>query len=201
MRSPEDLKVKVCGVARMDDALLAYESGADIVGVVMDRSVIRHGTPELVTRIHEEGIPIAAVYTSLEAVLSGYGNEDYIQLHFPHGPEVVREAREKTGRMIISVIQFTETARPVETALAHYSAGADIVLLEDRNGAASDLERIGEIQKTARTAVSGRIKPGQAASIARIKPLMIDLSSSLEEYPGRKDPALIRELFSSLEVV
>ncbi|AKA49657.1 hypothetical protein IX51_11705 [uncultured archaeon] len=200
MKLREGMLVKVCGVANIDDAVFASRLGADIIGVVLDPTIPRHGDTDLVTDIHRSGIRVAGVYTSLESALGRNLDEDLIQLHFPHDGETVEYVKNETGKEVISVIQYSETNGLSDEARARYSAGADIVLIENRNGMITTLDRIAEIQKIVRTGISGRISPGNALEFARINPLMIDLSSSLELYPGKKDPSLVSELFRNLEV-
>lgn len=200
MRSPEDMLVKVCGVANLDDAIFASEKGADIIGVILDQNVTRHGDAALITAIHDAGIITAGVYTSLDAALQENSDEDLIQLHFPHEPEIVKKVKQETGKRVISVIQFTSAGGLKELAVSHYAADADIVLLENNSGIINSLNHIANVQKSARTGVSGKITPSNAAEFAKVNPLMIDLSSSLEDYPGKKSHKLVSELFRNLEV-
>ncbi len=199
MRRPDEMLIKVCGVANIEDALFASSCGADIIGVVLDSRVERHGDSSLVTEIHSAGIKVAGVYTSLQSVMAEYGDEDYIQLHFPHGPETVASVKRDTGKKIISVIQFRDAEGIARLAKAHYSAGADIVLLENKDGVINSIDEIRNIQKAVRTGIAGKIAPGDVIRLAETNPLMIDLSSSLEERPGKKDHRIVADLFSRLE--
>lgn len=200
MRSPETLKVKICGVANIDDAIFASECGADIVGVILDKNVGRHGTPSLVSEIRKSGIRVAGVYTSLDSVMNGYGDEQLIQLHFTHNPDVVSEVKSKTGRSVISVIQLPFSGNLESEVKARYQAGAEVVLVENRAGIVESIPEMRELQSQVKTALSGRISPENALSLSALNPLMLDLSSSLEEYPGKKDHERIKQLFSNLEV-
>lgn len=200
MRLHDNIIVKVCGVASEEDGRFASECGADIIGVILDPSVGRHGDHALITRLHRSGIKVAGVYTSLHPALTEYGDEDYIQLHFPHDGDTVRRAARETGKDIISVIQFSGTEGLELKAIEHYNCGAEIVLLENRNGIESSLDGIAGIQKAVRTGVAGRISPHNVSLIAATNPLMIDVSSSLELRPGKKDPIIVREFFRKLEV-
>lgn len=200
MRSHEDILLKVCGIANTDDGIYASECGADIIGVILDTSVARHGDANLITDLKDRGIRVAGVYTSAEAALKECRDEDMVQLHFAHDAELVSAIKKRIGKGIISVIQFTETAGLIEKAEQLYRAGADIVLLESRGGILHHISEVGKIQKSLRTGVSGKISPDNVSEFVRINPQMIDLSSSLEIYPGKKDHRLIKKLFSNLEV-
>ncbi len=199
MRHPEDMMVKICGVARMEDAVLANSLGADIIGVVLDPRFARHGTPELVSSIHSSGITVAGVYTSMDAILEDHGDEELVQMHFLHNKDDIGKVKEETGKRIISVLFRENGEGSAKMAEERYSAGADIVLIEQANGASSDIEGISRIQKIVRTGVAGKISPDNVALVASTGPLMIDASSSIEAFPGTKDHGLLRSFFRNLE--
>lgn len=199
MRHPEDMLVKICGVANMEDASLADSLGADIIGVVLDYSYARHGSPELVSSIHDSGIVTAGVYTSIDSIIEGFRDEDLIQMHFDHSPNDVRFLKKETGKGIISVIRLDGAEGTAEKARAHYEAGAEIVLVEHGKGIVAELPRISKLQKVCRTGVAGKISPSNVSQLANTEPLMIDASSSIEQYPGKKDPELLRQFFINLE--
>lgn len=199
MNETDDVLIKVCGVANLEDGIFAGKCGADIVGVVLDPKVPRHGDSRVVSQIHDAGFQTAGVYTSLDSAMHDFGDEDYIQLHFKHDPEVVGVVKRISGRKIISVIQFTDPDGLEEMAISRYKAGADIVLLENRHGIMNSIQEIGAIQESIRTGVAGKITPEIAVRLAETRPLMIDLSSSLEVRPGKKDHKLVAKLFTLLE--
>lgn len=199
MRHPEDMLVKICGVANIEDAYLADSLGADIIGVVLDYSFARHGTPELVSSIHDSGIVTAGVYTSMGSILAGFRDEDLIQMHFEHTPKDVTFLKNETGKRVISVIRLTNAEETSKKARAHYEAGAEIVLVEHGKGIANELQSISKLQRIARTGVAGKISPSNVSQLALTEPLMIDASSSIEEYPGKKDADLLRQFFMNLE--
>ncbi len=201
MRYPEDLLVKICGVANFEDAILADELGADIIGVVLDYSYARHGTPELVSRIHESGMKVAAVYTSLEAVMDGYFDEDLVQLHFPHSADTVTSVKRETGKQIISVIYLGDPSSTASEAVLHYQAGAEIVLVEHKQGISTYADKVEQIQGIVRTGIAGKISPFNAQKLIHTAPLMVDVSSSIEQYPGKKDPELLRQFFRTVEEI
>lgn len=199
MRFPGETILKICGVSNDDDGVFAADSGADIIGVILDQTVVRHGNADLISRLHSMGIRTAGVYTSLDSALSEYRDEDLIQLHFDHDAETVRTVKERTGKEVISVIQFRNTEGIGYEAIRRYQAGADIVLLENRSGIVNYIPQMQRIQKRVRTGLAGKISPANVRSLSAMNPLMIDVSSSLEEYPGKKDHTIIRELFRNLE--
>lgn len=199
MRYRGESLLKICGVANIEDGVFAHDCGADIIGVILDKRVPRHGDQSLISSLTSMRIRTAAVYTSLESAVSRYGDEDLIQLHFPHDPEKIGFVKEKTGKGVISVIQFDRTENLEEDVKRRYEAGAEIVLLENKSGIVKFISEIEKIQLSIKTGLAGKISPQNVGDIAAVNPLMIDVSSSIESYPGKKDHGLIRQLFRSLE--
>jgi len=44
------MKVKVCGITRIEDADYAIKKGADLIGVILDPEIGRHGSRELIKK-------------------------------------------------------------------------------------------------------------------------------------------------------
>ena len=96
----------------MQDASFAMDLGYDIIGVILDEKVPRHGTLELLEDIKNIGATTAAVYTSMESIEQDHSSADYIQIHFNHSTEQIEKIKLETGKKIISVVQhvrYTES--------------------------------------------------------------------------------------------
>lgn len=177
------MKVKICGITGIGDADYAIKSGADFIGVILDPKVGRHGSQELIKEIKTEhpASKVVGVYTSMPEQ-AGY--EDYIQLHFIHSAEEVEFARERFHKNVISVIDFHEE-HIRERIASHIDAGAEYVLLEDRTGIAKRKEQLIEFPLS-RIGIAGKIDSNNIGELLETHPDLIDVSSSLEEYIGKK---------------
>jgi phosphoribosylanthranilate isomerase len=189
------MKVKICGITNEEDADYSLKMGADIIGVILDFNVKRHGTEELIEKIkkrHPEA-QLAGVYTSMPAYV---GEEDYIQLHFDHFPEDITYVKNAMGKKVISVIDF-HSENIGEKIRLHLKAGADYVLLEDRDGI---IERVSQLRglPMKRIGIAGKIDSSNLKQLIELNPDLIDVSSSLEERTGKKSSAKIDEFFYSL---
>ena len=190
--------VKVCGITREEDALLARDLGADIIGLVFARSSPRMAEKALISRIRDHSIPVAGVYTSMEDIISNHGEEDYVQMHFMHSFSDIARVREETGARVISVISF-ETPEQVRRLIREYrEAGSDIILVESSTGITGILDSLSQIVKSHEIGVSGKISVSNIRTVMGANPAVVDLSSSIERSPGIKDAEKLSAFFSEL---
>ncbi|WMT51425.1 MAG: phosphoribosylanthranilate isomerase [Ferroplasma sp.] len=189
------MKVKICGITNEEDADYSLKMGADIIGVILDLNVKRHGTVQLIERIkkmHPEA-QVAGVYTYMPRSV---GKEDYVQLHFNHSPEDIAYVKNVMGKRVISVIDL-HCNHISEKITSYLNAGSDYILLEDRDGIIKrkpqlmglNMERIG---------IAGKIDSRNLKQLVELNPDLIDVSSSLEERTGKKSFEKIDEFFCSL---
>ncbi len=193
-----DIMVKICGITNVEDGLYSVEKGADILGVVRSEKSPRKGTPELIDKLSSLGAQVAGVYTEMESVRNITSNEDYVQLHFPHGNDEITFVKEKLERKVISVVFAYGGKSPLEAALEKIGQGADLVLLEyGKKGWISHSKKIPAIGKRP-IGIAGRVSLEDLRELMGYSPHFIDVSSSLEQYPGKKDHAKVREFMEVL---
>ena len=190
--------VKVCGITREEDALLARDLGTDIIGLVFARSSPRMAEKALISKIRDHSIPVAGVYTSMEDIISNHGEEDYVQMHFMHSFSDIARVREETGARVISVTSF-ETPEQVRRLIREYrEAGSDIILVESSTGITGILDSLSQIVKSHEIGVSGKISVSNIRTVMGANPAVVDLSSSIERSPGIKDAEKLSAFFSEL---
>ncbi|MCL4340788.1 MAG: hypothetical protein M1431_01640 [Candidatus Thermoplasmatota archaeon] len=189
--------VKICGIANLEDASAAMDLGYDILGVILDTNVIRHGTVKLIDDIENMGGKAAAVHTSYESVKQNPSNSDYIQLHFTHSPEQIVDIKDQLGRKIISVITYTGREKLDSLINEKINAGADLVLIENRDGILRYLPEIEYVSENRRVGVAGKIGPSNVSEVRERGFRFIDASSSLEMSPGKKDHRVMKEFIEA----
>ena len=189
------MKIKICGITNEEDADYSLKMGADILGVILDFNVKRHGTEELIRKIkkkHPDAM-LTGVYTSMPYVV---GREDYIQLHFRHSPEDIQYVKNTLHKKVISVMDFHQE-NIKEMLKLYLDAGADYVLLEDRNGIIERRYQLRELPMN-RIGIAGKIDSKNLKSLLQLNPDLIDVSSSLEEIIGKKSFKKMDEFFNIL---
>ncbi len=193
------VRVKICGITTVDDALLAVEAGADAIGLIFVE-----GTPRYVTA--DQG---AVIVASLPPFVSAVGvfwdhpvahveaiadacRLDALQLHGQEPPEVV-------AGFDRPVLKTLKVVAPADlAALDRYKAAAFLLDSparwsegEPRTPIPWTLAR--EAGRRARIVLSAGLTAesvGEAIHVAR--PFGVDVNSGVEAAPGRKDPDKVR---------
>ena len=199
-------RVKICGLTRSADAVLAVALGADAIGVVFwPRSPRRvspdaaralcHALPPFVTRV---GVFVDASPDEVRAIVDHVGL-DAVQLH---GDERVEEYETIDARLIKAVTLEDERALAGATSLP-----AEVTPLVD----ATDSERRGGTGRLAnwpRAAALAAVRPAILAggltpenvgqAICDVRPWAVDVSSGVEDAPGVKSHDKLRAFFDQI---
>jgi phosphoribosylanthranilate isomerase len=196
----------VCGLHRLEDALLAAELGAVAVGFIFwpgSPRFIDPATARSVAAVLPPDVMRVGVFVDqapeFVAQVAGTVPLDAVQLH---GAETVADY-EHLGVRIIKAIAVTD---PFDAAVIDAVPEGITVLLD-----AHDPQRHGGTGRTidwsvaaamaARrpTILSGGLNPDNVAeAVDRVRPYMIDVSSGVEAAPGIKDPAKLRAFFRAV---
>ncbi len=196
--------VKICGVRRHEDALLAADLGAAAIGFVFwpgsprfvdpyrARAIVA-ALPPFVTAV---GVFVdqAEDYVREVAELLGLGT---VQLH---GHEPV----ERYARAACRVIKSVPVGEAFDPAVTLALPKHVTVLLDAHDpvrqggtGRVIDWDAAAGVARTRRTILSGGLNASNARqAIDTVKPYAIDVSSGVEVSPGVKDPAKLHELFA-----
>ncbi len=199
--------IKICGITNPEDAELAVKLGADILGFVFAPSV-RRAEPKLLKEI--EGLNVLKV----GVVVSDSGD-----------PEELLEVRKLVEDGFLDAVQFHGEEKPEECFLRAFpyykalrvKAVADVdragnyrsprVLLDaysDRAmGGTGKSIPDGLVRLASRRFplwLAGGLSPDNVRTvICTYKPELIDASSKLEAYPGKKDSDALRKFFAEIE--
>jgi phosphoribosylanthranilate isomerase len=202
-------RIKICGIARQDDALAAADAGADAVGFVFYAASPRHvqpaaaGTivralPPFVTTV---GLfvdpPASEVRSVLAAVPLGL-----LQFHGDEPPEFCGQF----GRPYIKAVRVRSGTDLLQYA-ARYPDAAALLLDAYRpgvpggSGEAFDWHLI-PARMTCRFVLAGGLTPDNvAAGVEQVRPWAVDVSSGVEAAPGVKDVQRIRRFAAAVQRV
>ncbi len=190
--------VKVCGIKLYEDAEMVMRYNPDMLGVVLDPSVPRAGDESLIRRMAGLGAERVGVYTSIDQIRSSPLHEDIVQLHFDHGADDIALVHE-TGHKVMSVIRYTTPDEIFGKYDELKASGAEFVLLEKKDGIATAGRALSILLMETDMGISGKISPDNIQYLLQFLPAMVDLSSSLEAFPGKKDPSKVEEFFRRLD--
>jgi phosphoribosylanthranilate isomerase len=187
------VRVKICGITNLGDALIAAEFGADALGFVFFKGSPRYvppdearkiilGLPPFITTV---GVFVDEKPEEVERIVK-HTAVDVAQFHGHEPPEACM-----TGRRVIKAIRIKELA-DLEP-LKHYRVSAfllDTYAPDSFGGTgqtfnwdvALDAKQFGKI------ILSGGLNPDNVEKAIRwVRPYAVDVSSGVEEEKGRKD--------------
>jgi len=197
------VRVKICGITNVEDALYALEEGADAIGFVFASSprriseeraeAIRRGLPPFVATV---GVFVDPEPQEACGIFEQVGL-DFIQLHGGEESRFLRESGLNPQKLIYTVSVATE-----EDLKAIESISAATVLLDTKvagkaggTGKTFDWNIAGKAKAFGKPIVlAGGLNPDNIEKAIEIaSPQAVDVSSGVESEPGKKDPGKVRE--------
>ncbi len=207
------IAVKICGINDPAAMRAAVEGGAELVGLIFFPASPRAVTPEqaadLAKLVPAHVTPVALTVDADDALLDAICAalpRAMLQLHGHESPERVAEIKARTGRRVIKVIGVAE--RSDLQKVAAYDRVADRLLFDAKPPPRPDALPGGNATSFEWTLVKGiqTDKPWMLAgglavdnlaqAVAESGARAIDVSSGVEDSPGRKNPDKIRALLA-----
>ncbi|MEL6616967.1 MAG: phosphoribosylanthranilate isomerase [Bacteroidota bacterium] len=200
--SDSRVRVKVCGITRLEDARFCAANGADYLGFIQHAESPRYIEPNTAKEIGEwaVGPESVGVFVNREAAdvieTCEAGGFALAQLHGHETPEACGQVRE-AGLQVIKTVQVVSDASAEQIlAIAEpYREVVDFLLLDTHHtslwggtGESLNWRLARGVARAFPTFLAGGISADNVAeAIDTMRPFAIDLSSSLEEAPGVKD--------------
>ncbi len=188
-----EVKVKICGITRREDALVACEAGADAIGFVFFRESPRYIRPEEARRIVASLPPFIAVtgvFVNEEVERVEEIPEtvplDTLQFHGEESPEycslfkrrVIKSFRVREG-FLQDLPRYPVSAFLLDTYHRELRGGT---------GQTFDWDEAVEAKGYGRIILAGGLNPENVEeAVKRVRPFGVDVSSGVEIFPGRKD--------------
>lgn len=199
-------RVKICGIRRLEDAMLAVELGASAVGFVFwpgsPRFIDPHRARAIAAALPPGVTPVGVFvdqpvqYVASVAGLVPLGG---VQLH---GAEAVGDYA-RVRRHVIKAVAVSDGFDPVSA----WALPPEVTVLLDAHdpvrrggtGRTIDWSAAAMVAARRRTILSGGLRPDNVTeAVSRVRPYMIDVSSGVESAPGVKDSGALRELFAAI---
>lgn len=199
------MKIKICGITNLADALLCESCGADAIGFVFyfgsKRQIIPDEAAEIVKHLNPLTIKVG-VFVDENPVLINQLVRDIglnmVQLHGGETPEDI-------SLINVPVIKAFRVNDNFDfTVLHHYSNSyllLDSYKEEEFGGTGKSFNwQIIPEQLKSKIILAGGINSDNIDFIfQQIKPQAIDVSSSLELYPGKKDKDKVIQFFNKIK--
>ena len=187
-------KVKICGITTIDDARVAVQAGADMIGLIFYPPSPRFVTPEQAHTIVAHlppGFPAVGVFVneSVDTVtrIVQTSGVHIVQLHGTESPEMCQQLPWR----VIKTFRFTAHIQP--EMMPQYTVEAFLIEgfhagVYGGGGAPADWQRAASLHHYGRIMLAGGLTPENVCEAIRIvRPYAVDVCSGVEATPGTKD--------------
>lgn len=202
------IRVKICGITCLEDALLAAELGAHALGFILAESP-RQIQPQQVQQIVRQLPPFLVkigVFVDARAdEICSIARQclfDGVQLHGQESPALCRKVQGEGFHVIKALsLQNADSLLPIPLYLEE---GVQALLFDTYHPQQAggtgrvcswDLARKGRDLAKGRVILAGGLGPENIlAGIQKVAPLAVDVNSAIEVRPGKKDAGKMEEL-------
>ncbi len=201
------IKIKICGITNLRDALLAAELGADALGFIFASSSPRRVNPQVAKEI----IAQLPSFVSAVGVFVNQAEEhirqmrhfcalDVVQLHGDESPDfcrnlggrVIKAIRVKDAASLSRMKDYTVSAFLLDTYQAGKPGGT---------GKTFDWQLAFAARQYGRIILSGGLNPENIReAVKQVQPYAVDAASGVEAAPGQKDPRSLQEFIERVRV-
>ncbi len=199
------VRVKICGITSLADALAAVAAGADALGFVFypqsPRAVEPSQAADIIRRlppfVTTVGLFVNENRTRIEEVVRTCGL-DLIQLHGDEPPDACRFF----DRQVIKALRVRD-ASSLEDADRYEVAGLLLDAWSEKvyggSGERFDWTLLQNFAGRRPVILAGGLSPENVGEAIRtVRPYAVDVSSGVELEPGRKDPEKIRAFIAAV---
>ncbi len=201
------VKVKICGITSVADAVAVAEAGADMIGLMFYERSPRHVTVELAAEISRAVSPFILkvgvfVNPDEDTVMRAIGDCGVSLLQF-HGEETP-EFCTQFGAMSMKAFRVRDAGSLL--ALPNYPT--DAYLLDayspDAHGGTGakfnwDLALEAKAHGKPIFLAGGLTPENVGAAVRQVHPFGVDVSSGVESAPGKKDHAKVRAFIQAVQ--
>ncbi len=207
------MRVKICGVTSVEDALMCSELGADAIGTIVEvpvdspRKLSRDRAREIYSALGKsvERVIVVMPRSADEAVeLYEHIRPDAIQLHGSEGLDLAKDIRSSIPCRLVKTIHVINS-NALEEALS-FSEVCDAILLDTPSlsfggsGKTHDWELSKAIVREVEVPVylAGGLNPFNVRdAIKQVRPSGVDVSSGVESQPGKKDREMVKNFIEN----
>jgi phosphoribosylanthranilate isomerase len=212
MNGPRRIRIKICGMTRLEDALCAVEAGVDALGFIFYAKSPRSIEPSAAQRIIAQlpplvdavGVFVDHELSQVEAIVKQCGL-GYAQLHGAESPEDCRLlARMAAPCQMLKALRVGPLSTAAE--VASYQDSVQGFVLDTYHqkavggtGATFDWSMIAHLKLAKPFLLAGGLTVGNIrAALEQVRPYGVDANSGLETAPGLKDHGLIRRFVAAV---
>jgi phosphoribosylanthranilate isomerase len=199
------VRIKICGITSIEDALYAEAESADALGFIFYYKSKRFVLPEQVKQICEQLNPFTGrvgVFVNSDADeinnIATLCRLTHIQLHGDETPAFA----ESLKRPVIRALNFNENLEDQLKIWSGYPVLIDSGNSANRGGTGHTLpwEALKSIMGERKIILAGGLSPENILkAIKTINPFAVDVSSGVEQAPGIKDNNLVKKFIETVK--
>ena len=199
------VRVKVCGTTRLKDALLAVACGADAIGFIFYKKSPRYVTlktakeicSKLPPFVHRVGVFVNETAEAINLIADRCGL-DTVQLHGDESPafckkikhRVIKAVRIKDSGSLGGLSQYTVDGYLLDTFKEDQWGGT---------GKVFDWTLAQRAKRYGPVIIAGGLNPRNVKeAIRQVQPYGVDVSSGVEQSPGKKDPKKLKAFLKAV---
>jgi phosphoribosylanthranilate isomerase len=202
------VRVKICGITKLEDAKLAAELGADAIGLNFHEQSPRCITPfagsELIRRLPPFVASVGVFVNWAEAPVIALCKALQLSAAQLHGDESPPTVERVAARIpVIKAVRLGQGSAAPD--LASFRCASAFLLDSAVSGQYGGTGTTGNwhlartTAQTHRVILAGGLTPENVAEAIRIvRPYAVDVASGVESRPGKKDPAKMRAFFEEV---
>lgn len=188
------IKIKICGITNIEDALAAVEAGADALGFVFFEKSPRNISPEQAARIIRQLPPFVQIVglfvNEQAAVINTIADQcglDIVQLHGDESPEFCAGVK----RRVIKAFRVRDQSSLDQ--IGDYDVAACLLdawspAARGGTGETFNWEIAAAAAASRCIILAGGLTSGNVAeAVKTVRPYAVDVSSGVENAPGCKD--------------
>ncbi len=201
-------KVKICGITNLEDALLSVQLGADALGFNFYPESPRYVSPEQIRVILERlpvniltiGVFVDADIDTIKTIVHTTGLAA-VQLHGSENAEFAKKLRENIDVPVIKAFRVSNAFKAEDVS----QFDVDAILLDAYSpnlhggtGETFDWEIANQVREIfPKIYLAGGLSSDNVRqAIDEVAPFAVDVCSSVESSPGKKDPELLKRFIA-----
>lgn len=212
------MRIKICGLTRVEDALMAAEAGADWIGLNFHPPSPRFIEPaiarEIVRALPEPTSPVGLFVNSPPGQVAETAVQLGLKIVQLHGQEPPEDLLELSHLTIVRAFRLNDLSS-IDAMIGYLNRSAELgrspdAILVDGYVAGTPggtgvviadhlLERLPSLPRL--ILAGGLTAENVADRVRKISPWMVDVASGVESTPGRKDSAKVKAFIETIRAV
>jgi phosphoribosylanthranilate isomerase len=203
------VKIKICGITNLEDAVAAIVLGADALGFVFYKKSPRYIAPQKaskIIRVLPKNIIKMGVFVDAQAKtikrIAKLCHLDMLQFHGNESPEFCRRFKDYRIIKALRVKDSIDSQNMLRYRPFAYLFDTFIKSKPGGTGKKFDWQRLKKIKNKIRRPIflsGGLTAKNVKRAIKYLHPDWVDVSSSIEIRPGKKDHRKIRKFIAAVK--